>query len=153
MTQSGQGGERTETDSTASGAELLDTSLLLMLLLIFGLLLSFLSLLLQRRELAAEQEGTVCSAGATPALLRRVAGILTLWCGGAFFLLSLNAAHSAEGTSTAALSRVDLSASLLALAAAFLRLWVIERGTENGGVQGAESGSLLPHLIFDSLPA
>lgn len=140
---------RTEKDSAADGLELLSTSLRLMLLLIFGLLLSFDALLLQRRALSAKLRGEICSAGTTPSLLRRLAGIITLWCAGAFFLLSLNAARDSEGV----LTRADLSASLLALTAAFLRLWVIENGKTEHSTQGAEGGTLLPHLIFDSLPA
>lgn len=137
---------RTEQDSTANGSELLDTSLELMLLLILGLLLSFASLLLQRNALSAAGN----ASDPSPARLRRTAGVLTLWCAGAFFLLSLRAARCSDGV----LSRADLTASLLALAAAFLRLWVLENATERGdGTQGAESGALLPHLIFDSLPA
>lgn len=124
-----------------------------MLVLIFGILLSFASLLLQRKQVIAALQNVTLSLWTEPTLLRKAAGIITLWCAGAFFLLSAEHTQATEDFAEHTLSHADLLASLLALIAAFLRLWVIENNGQGDSVQGAEGGSLLPHFVQDSLPA
>lgn len=142
-------------DSLAEALNLLDTSVKFMLLLILGILLSFAALLIQRQQLRLTFAGEEMDSCPDPSPLRKLAGVITLWCAGFFFSLALLGQESApkNDRKEQTLSRVDLWASLLALAAAFLRLWVLEGEGASPSPVGAESGALLSQITENSLPA
>lgn len=142
-------------DSLDEALDLVDDSVRFMLLLILGILLSFAALLIQRQQLRAARAGEDPDSCPDPSPLRLLAGVITLWCAGFFFSLALRGLESVpEGDpGDLRLSRADLWASLLALAASFLRLWVLGNEETIHSPVGAENGALLPQFIENSLPA
>lgn len=143
-----------EDDSLKEALGLIDTSIKFMLLLILGILLSFAALLIQRQQLCQTLAGEEADTCPDPSPLRKLAGVITLWCAGFFFSLALKGRQDAgDDPKEQVLSWVDLWASLLALAASFLRLWVLERNGASPSPVGAESGALLSQITENILPA
>lgn len=147
--------EGLDQSSLESAAELLDLSVKFMLLLILGILFSFAALLIQRQQFCLSTAGEDTSSCPDPSPIRKLAGVLTLLCAGFFFFLALESWKSApkDDPKQQTLSRVDLWASLLALAASFLRLWVLEGNGDSPSPVGAESGALLSQAMDNILPA
>lgn len=110
-----------------SGLKTLNATLLFMLLLVLAVLLSLESLLRQRRLLRDPAAGG--EEGIFP--LRLGSGAISLGALGFFFTLALAGWQEACQSGSAVekkLSQVNLWASLLALAAAILRLWALDAG-------------------------
>lgn len=104
---------------------MLDVSLTFLLLILFAVLLSVWSALIQRREMAMTLEGREAPQTPSVYLLRQAGSAITVGCLGFFLCLALEtqAKAQAEGDPAARQSaRVNVLASLLVLLAAILRL-------------------------------
>ena len=136
-------GEETSYDSAL---QTVNTSIMFLVLLVLGILLSLKGILLQRDSLCVLREGGDAEAPESPDLFQCGAGAISIGALGYFFVLALQGWNDAcrEGSAEAVrLSRMNLWASLLVLCAAVVRFWAL-----NAARQGSEE--VLPD---EELPA
>ena len=101
----------------------LDISLFFLLLIVLAVLLSLWSALIQREQLRLLLEGRQSARSPSVNSIRSVGSAITVGCLGFFLCLALETRSQAEGDPAAERSaRVNVSASLLVLLAAILRL-------------------------------
>ena len=123
-------GEETSYDSAL---QTVNTSIMFLVLLVLGILLSLKGVLLQRDSLCVLREGGDAEAPESPELFQCAAGAISIGALGYFFTLALQGWNDAcrEGSARAeTVSRTNLWASLLVLCAAILRLWALRAGQE-----------------------
>ena len=102
---------------------ILNVSLVFLLLIIFAVLLSLWSALLQRKQLELTLEGEDPSQIPPVEPIRCAGSAITVGCLGFFLCLALGSQAEAKGDPAAERSaRVNVAASLLVLLAAILRL-------------------------------
>lgn len=124
-----------EETSYETALDTINTSILFLILLVLGILLSLKSVLLQRESLCTAMEGGDADCVASPHPFQCVAGAITVGALGYFFTLALRAWDDAcrSGDQRAVcLARVNLWASLFVLCAAILRFLALKaaQGTE-----------------------
>lgn len=114
-----------EREELKQDLEILNTSLVFLLLVIFSILLSLWAALLQRRQLELALEGKDPSLIPPVEPIRLTASSITVGCLGYFLCLALRTQREAQtGNDPAAKrsARVNVLASLLVLLASILRL-------------------------------
>ncbi len=122
-----------------------DTSLIFFRLLIFGILLSFWSVLIQRDQLCSALSGGDPSPCPSVYPLKHAAGGITVGCLGFFLCLAFQTWRSAcQGSDPEARrsAQVNLWASILVLSAAILRLENLEFTAGSGQSSSLEEGDL-----------
>ena len=129
-----------------SALETVNTSIMFLVLLVLGILLSLKSVLLQRESLCTAREGGNTDCLEAPFPFQRASGAIAIGALGYFFTLALRGQSDACRTGSRdsiRLSQVNLWASLVVLAAAILRFWAL-----NAAQQGEDE--VLPD---EELPA
>lgn len=116
-------------ESLEEGLGTVELSIRFLLLIVFGILLSFQAILLQRRQLALMLSGEAPDRVPSPLPLQRSAGAIMVGSLGFFFTLSLRAwreAQTGQDPETLCSTRAGMLASALVLIAAVVRLWALE---------------------------
>lgn len=117
-----------ERDALCQQLGITDESLRFLVLIILSILLSFSSVLLQRRQLVCTIEGNTQAAAAVPDVfpMKCAAGALVVGSLGFFLMLALNTCKTAAQGDDCVAQRsasTNVWASLFVFTAALLRLW------------------------------